>query len=114
MIDKEQFFSITRDAPVAVEIKNLGTLYVASMTAKQRDAFEVDHLEKMDTGQDKTNFRARLVVQCTVDENGARFFCDDDVENVGDMPISVIQPLFNVASSLNGFSDKDIEELAGN
>jgi len=114
MINKDDFFAIPRDAPVPVEVENFGVLYIASMTARQRDAFEVDHLEKMDTGKDKQNFRARLVAQCTVHENGERFFSDDDVEKIGDMPVSVIQPLFNKASSLNGFSDKDVEELAGN
>lgn len=92
------------------------TVHVRGLTAAERDAFEADSITGRGRNRDVNlrNIRARLVVRCLVDDDGARVFGDDDVDALGGKSAAALNRLFDVASRLSGLSDADVEELAGN
>lgn len=104
-----------------------GDVIVRGMTVRERDAFEAS-LQKP-TGKAKangqrapvqatefdwSNFRAKLAVRCIVGEDGERIFEDGDAEQLGRKSALAVSRVFDVAQRLNGMSNQDIEELAGN
>jgi hypothetical protein len=90
---------------------------VAAMTGTARDSFEKDTVQ-LSSAEDEyghmTNFRARLLVRCLVDDNGERLFGDDDAAVLGAIWCSPLDKAFDVAKRLNGFSPEDIKELEKN
>ena len=104
--------SRTKDVPVP---EWGGTVRVRSLSGKERDDFEAS-LQTRRGGKVKeniSNFRARLVALCVVNENGERLFAGQgDVMALGNKSVAALQRVFNACNELNGFSDEDIEELA--
>lgn len=92
-----------------------GSVIVRALTGKERDLFESTFSnESAKTHADKmANVRARLVVQCVVDEAGERLFKDSDLEALGGKSAKALDRVFEVAQRLSGLG-KDIEEDAGN
>jgi hypothetical protein len=83
------------------------------MTGTERDAFEQSIVE----GKDKTNLtniRARLCAVTIVDDNGNRLFNDEDVVELGKKSAAALDRVTTVAQKLNGFRNKDIEDLGKN
>ena len=60
------------------------------------------------------NIRASLVVRCLTDEAGVRLFTDSEIAEVGAMPASVIDKLYEHCQRLSGLGAKDAEELEKN
>ena len=60
------------------------------------------------------NARAKLVVLCTVDENGKRIFGDADIALLADKSAKALDRIFSVAQELSGISKDDMEELTEN
>jgi hypothetical protein len=64
---------------------------------------------------DLTNTRAKLVARCWIDvETNERMFSDSEVDELGTLPTSAMQTLADASMKINGLSDDDIEEMAGN
>lgn len=93
-----------------------GPVVVQELTAKERDAFERSCVKPdgKKTKDDMTNLRAKLLILAVRDDNGDRLLQDGDLESVGRLPASVVQPLFEAAARLSGISNEDVEELVGN
>ncbi len=94
-----------------------GSVWVRSMTGMERDAFESSMLEEKDGKSRATNMRnirARMAVLCCVDENGDRLFSHSDEKAVGGKSAAALERIFTVAQRLNGLTNDDVEELAGN
>lgn len=98
-----------------------GSLYVYSMTGTERDAFEDSTTEIRQVGRGKPtvkhrfdNIRAKMCARCIKDEDGVRLFTEEDVEALGRKSAKALDRVFAVAQRLNGFSQEDLEELAGN
>lgn len=91
-------------------------VWVRCMTAAERDDFESEILvtKGKNTEVNRRNLRAQLVVRTTVDEEGNRFFANDDLDVVGAKSAAEIDKIFAVAMRLSGLSQADVEELAGN
>jgi len=93
-----------------------GEVAVTTMTGAQRDAWESANVSG--TGRNArvvmANIRARLAAATIVDENGKRVFTDKDAEALGKKSAAALDRVFAVAVRLNGLSEKDIEDLAGN
>lgn len=84
------------------------------LSAAERDAFEASTVT-MKGGKQKpnlANLRARLVARCMVDGKGERVFQSGDVARLGNKSSKALDRLFTKCQEINGFSDKDIEELA--
>lgn len=91
------------------------TIYVRTLTARERDAFESQQLQLSERKRDTNdNIRARLVVLASVDEQGVRVFADADADALGNKASAALDRLATVALRLNRISNSDIEELKGN
>jgi hypothetical protein len=93
-----------------------GPVNVQELTAKERDAFERSCVKPdgKKTKEDMTNLRAKLLTLALRDNNWDRLCQDGDVEAIGGLPASVIQPVFEAAARLSGITPDDVEELVGN
>jgi hypothetical protein len=83
------------------------------LSAAERDAFEASTVT-VKGGRQKpnlANLRARLVARCMVDGNGNRVFESGDVARLGQKSSAALDRLFAKCQEINGFSEKDIEEL---
>ena len=98
---------------VVVPEWNGEVLYVRTLTAAEKDAFEASVLPKKEGGaKNLANIRARLAVLCTTDEGGTRVFNDDDAELLGAKSAAAVSRLSDVAQRLNGMTKEAVEELA--
>lgn len=91
-------------------------VYVRGMTGKERDEFEASIVKQRgrDTIVNMKNARAKLVVLCTVDEEGNRIFNKNDVELLAEKSAKALDRIFAVAQELSGISKDDMDELTKN
>lgn len=86
-----------------------GAVFVRSISGAERDAFELSW------AADKTNIRAKLAAVCCCDESGDPLFDHaDDIAALGDKSGAALDRVFDAATKLNKFTDKDIDELEKN
>lgn len=115
ILTRSQFFTALANKPVqAVEVAGYGRFYLRHLTAREKDAFDV---EINPTGKSKnlTNIRARLLVRCLADETGKRLLTDGDVDELGDkMPNVVAEALWDAAIDMNGLSSEEKETAKKN
>jgi hypothetical protein len=83
------------------------------LSAAERDAFEASTVTTKGGKQkpNLANLRARLVARCMVDADGKRVFESGDVARLGTKSSKALDRLFSKCQEINGFSDKDIEEM---
>lgn len=102
------------NAVETVRIEALGDdICLRVMTGAERDAFEAS----VDDGSGKrnlANLRARLLARTLCDEEGGRIFGDGDVAQLGATPAPWLVEAFEHAQRVNGLSEKDVDEMAGN
>lgn len=90
-----------------------GNVYVRTLRGNERDNFEQSIVgKKQKTSLD--NVRARFAVLTICDESGKRLFSDADAKALGDKSAAALDRVFAVSQRLNGFSQEDQEDLAGN
>lgn len=111
MLDRKSIFKA-----VDLDIKTVavpewgGDLCVRGLTARERDHFEAS----IGASANLDNLRARLVVLTICDEAGDRVFKDSDAIELGKKNAQVVNRLFDIARSMSGMSDADVEELEKN
>ncbi len=88
-------------------------LRVAAVSAGARDAFELAMRDVPEADREK-NFRARLLVMSCIDEDGKQLFAIDHIAGLSALDAVDIEPAIEVALRLNGFSQKDRDELEKN
>ncbi len=94
-----------------------GSVRVQSLLGTERDAFEDSLAVERKGGRRKmdiTNFRAKLIARCVVDERGYTIFSPEDVVALGELSAADLAAVFDMAQALNGMSDDDVETLRGN
>lgn len=99
------------------ELKPGAFVRVRAMTGFDRDAFEISLTRKDGNGkreEDLSNLRAKFLANVLVDENGAKLFSPEQVSALGRVSAAALDRMYAVASRLNGLTDKDLKELAGN
>ncbi len=90
-------------------------LKLRGMTGRERDMFEASLAPKGSSKKpNMENFRARLVVQCAVDEQGNRLFNSGDVRMLGDKSALALSRVFDKCQEMNGLSDSDVDDLTEN
>ena len=97
-----------------VELPELGgRVWVRALTGKERDEWELSNIVmRRGRAQPKLdNVRARLVVRCLVDDDGARLFTDADADALGDLRSDVLAKLYEVAQRLSKVTEEDLNEL---
>lgn len=93
-----------------------GSVYVKTMTGPERDQFELSCI----TGKGKNrrmsfeNVRATAAAFTICDEKGNRLFQANEVIELGRKSGNALGRVWEVASRLNGLTQEDVEELAGN
>jgi hypothetical protein len=90
-----------------------GEVMVRGLTGHERDAWEQSMTVRKGrkVEMDTTDFRARLVVLCVVDEKGQRLFHDGDVHQLASKSGAALDRIYTVAAELSGISEKDVEDL---
>ena len=93
-----------------------GAVLVQGLTAAERDDFEASCVQGR--GRKATvniqNIRAKAVVLAVRDATGARIFSLDDAPALGRKNAAAVNRIFEVFMRMNGLSEEDVEELAGN
>lgn len=90
-------------------------LKLKGMTGFERDRFEAS-LAPRGGGKrpNMENFRARLIVQCAVDEDGNRLFNTGDIKMLGAKSAKAVSRVFDKCQEMNGLSDSDVDDLTEN
>lgn len=91
-----------------------GDVIIKELTGRERDEWEASFQGKKKGEINWTNFRARLIVACAVDESGQPLFYPTDVDLVGELSAAALDRVFGAARKLSGLTDQDIDELAKN
>lgn len=95
-----------------------GTVYVRSLTAEEKDQFEMIFLGEEGKAKSRKdalrNIRARLVALTSCDEGGNRLFTEEDIPALGKKNARAIDRIFTVAQKLCGMRNEDVKELAKN
>lgn len=104
------------DVPEWAEAVGDAKLYIAAMSAADRDVWEAELVEKKMRGARALlhGFRAALVARCLVDENWQRIFTDDDVAALGAKSDKPLDRLFDVATRVNAIRPEDAEAVEKN
>lgn len=97
-----------------IDVPEWGTsVFMRTMTAGERDAWELAWLDRQGKGG-VANFRSVFLVKCLCDENGTRLFSDGEVEQLAAQDSKVINRLFEFAREQNGLTSDQVDELAKN
>jgi len=117
LLTKEQILRVKDIETRTVNVPEWGgDVLVRGMTGIERDAFEAKILDQSGkkTKVNLQNARARLVSITVVDEEGNRLFTENEIVLLGTKSATALSRVYDVAASLSGISDDDIEELLGN
>jgi hypothetical protein len=86
-----------------------GSVWVRTMEATQRDAFEAQQLK-----EPFKDVRARLVAATVCDASGALLFSDADIPSLSRKSAKALDRIFAVSTKLSGLTKEDIDELKKN
>lgn len=116
LLNKNQILTAQDLKTVDVSVPEWGgEVRVKTLTGTERDQYEADSVKIKGNRREMTgNLRARLIAMCAVDENGQLMFTRADVMKLGQKSAPALERVFEAAANLNGMSEDDVEELAGN
>jgi hypothetical protein len=86
---------------VAVQVPELGTVYVRELTLRER--LEMEQAGAVENAPSRP---ALLAAACTVDEQGAKLFDLQDAAAIDKLPASLVAPLSRAAGELNNLDQK--------
>lgn len=97
-----------------------GNVLIRVMSGSERDSYEAEIVGTR-AGKDRrlnlTNIRAKLVARCLVNDDGSPMFNAASVEDItalGAMDALGLDTIFKACQRINGLTDEDVDELAGN
>lgn len=110
-MDKAKLLTLSKHRPQqSVEIKALDdSVIVRGLTIAERDEVE----NAVSTGE-KKNLRSLLLARCLVDESGERIFTDDEIDSLSSLPSDPMEPAFDAALRLSGYSEEESKRLEKN
>lgn len=121
-LSKEDILGFANADPVKVKAFG-GEVLMMPMSGFSRDNFEAG-LVGRSGGTNTVNIRAKMVSACCVtlidgksgdhEDDYELMFTEKDVSALGKKSAKELDKLYEVARSLSGFDDKDIDELAKN
>ena len=91
-----------------------GDVLVGTLTGRQRDKFETEFTSATKGERGMDNIRAKLCALSLRDEKGESLFTLKDVNELGKKSAAALDRVFTAALALNGFTQSDVDELAGN
>lgn len=111
VLTKDDILKLVQFVPHEVSVPGVeGTFLLRAMSSRQRDQYEASTLDEngnVDVSRFTHNMRANLVAQCLVDSNGELLFPNGGAEELGNLPASIMAPLFEKAQVINGMVNKD-------
>ena len=93
-----------------------GDVWVRTMTASERDAFDMSFIDAK-TGKTvgtMKDLRSRLCQITLCDDDGKLLFDQGDIPKLAAKSGAVLDRCFDVAQRINGITGKDVDELAKN
>lgn len=115
--EEEQFIESAADFLAAAQVRtkparlpNGRLVRVKGLTGIERDRWERD-VVKMHKGRKTVNVRGLLAARSLVDSDGNRLFPEEEALKLGGAAAEALQPIWEVAQELSGFSDDDLDEL---
>lgn len=114
VLTKADLLAATTLPTERVEIPELGgVVLVRGMSGEERDAYETAMFTRKGNRQqmDTSNFRAKLVASCCVDDAGDRLFTLEEAAQLGRVRADVLHRLWSVAQRLSGLGGEDTEEM---
>jgi hypothetical protein len=90
-----------------------GDVRLRSISGRQRDAYEASLIDQRGTDRklNLSNARAKLIVLCAVDGDGAPLFTAEDLRALSAKNAAPLDRLFDAAKVLIGMSDNDVKTL---
>ena len=114
-LNREQILKAKDSKTETVEVPEWGgTVEVKSMSGSERDAYEQSLIDVETRKPSLANIRAKLGAMTLVDDDGKLLFSEKDVRALGKKSAAALDRICDVAQSLNGLSNEDMEELAKN
>ncbi len=111
MLDKTQLLSIGQQTKT-VKLDQ-GELLIKEFTTSDREKFEVLAMKMQKSGEAK-NMKAKLISISVINDNGSRFFGDDEIEKIAQMPSTITETLFNEILAINGMANDALDVEVGN
>jgi hypothetical protein len=94
-----------------------GKVWIRTMMADERDSYEQEFVD-LRRGYTKKgkmkSVRAKFCALVLCDENMQRLFTEEQVVALGEKSAKALDRVFEAGLKLNGFSQNDVEVLAGN
>lgn len=112
-VTREQFFAAKTFKIERVEVPNLGTMFVRSMTIPQREHVLVMHNAAVKGNTDPL-FCARIIAWCACDEEGKRLFKDEDVKQIAEQDAEAMSELVDTACRISGLRKDAVESAEKN
>lgn len=109
VLSKADFFQL-KTKVVPLEVDDLGTVYIKSMTASEREGLE----KKMQKEIDNNGIRATVFIYSVCEEDGSLVFDESDLEAVKDLPSAIVATVFDKSNDLNKLNPESKEEAAKN
>lgn len=109
VLSKADFF-LLKTKVVPLDVEELGTIYIKSMTASEREGLE----KKMQVEIDKNGIRATVFIYSVCEEDGSLVFSDEDLESVKALPSAIVTAVFDKSNELNKLSPDAKEEAVKN
>jgi hypothetical protein len=100
---------------IEVEIPEWGvTVWLRGMTVGELQAFERKAAEFKRTGSLPPDYRESIAAQYVEDEDGAQVFVSTDVVQLRKRSAKAMGRILDAFQSVNGLTEKDLEEIEGN
>lgn len=116
-LSREELTAPWQSKVVEVPVPEKGegaVMFVRSISAFERKGLEAmsSRYNQSKRYEDITDFNYLLLAMTISDEDGKRFFQDDELELIRKFPATVVDRLFTAAAELNGLNDKKKSEQA--
>ena len=111
-LNRDAFLAIKRPDPVMVTLPD-GVIYVRVMTAREREQYETVIRKKTESGK-ADDVRAEVVQRCACDADGNLLFTAADLPLLADLPFTVINPIFEAATTANSMQAGAVEQAEKN
>ena len=111
---REQLLALKIPTAIVTVAGLSDSVHLRGLTASERDLWEQQIYSERDSKRGVNNIRASLVVRSLTDEAGVRLFKDSEIDQVGALPASVIDKLYEHCQRLSGLGKNDVEEIEKN
>ncbi len=86
--------------------KEVKGLDIKGLYVKEYSAGDREQIENLITQSQKSGtIRATIFVKSACDKDGVRLFDDNDIDKINELPVSLVNAVFDESNKLNGITD---------